>query len=68
MIYMSSFRFAIKSILDAHIRNVHQNLNVQICDVCAVVFKNKYTLKQHKIDVHGDNSQPKLQCDLCGSW
>lgn len=54
--------------LDSHIKNVHQNLYSNICDICAVMFKSKYSVEQHKVDVHGINAVPKVQCDKCGAW
>lgn len=49
----------------AHIRNVHQSAFVQVCDVCARTFKNKYILEEHR-KLHAIE-QPKLKCDMCGA-
>lgn len=65
-VFFSFFRFVIKSVLFAHIRNVHQSAFVQVCDVCAKTFKNKYILEQHR-KLHSVDDMPKLKCHICGA-
>lgn len=57
-----------KSILTSHIRGVHENAYVQICDVCAKVFKSKKILESHRELHFVTDVKPRLQCSICGSW
>jgi hypothetical protein len=62
------FSFASQSILNTHIRGVHEGAYMHVCEVCAKVFKSKMFFEKHKMDVHMNIQVPKIQCQLCGSW
>lgn len=61
------FRFASNSILQTHIRGVHENRNAHMCDICAKTFKSKLFFEQHCLE-HSDVRRPKVQCTLCRVW
>lgn len=57
-----------KFILTSHIRGVHQNAYLQICDICARVFKSKQVFEFHRDSNCGTDMQRKSQCNICGAW
>lgn len=53
----------------AHIRNVHENANQRMCDICAKVFKSKFQSDLHRRSEHPINGEEeKFQCTQCGTW
>lgn len=51
--------------LKLHSKTVH---DVQICDICAKQFKNKYSLASHQKEVHSTKSSTlQIKCELCGT-
>ena len=53
--------FAMKSLLDSHIKNDHVHQNK--CDQCSKIFAAKRTLKRHMITVH--EGRKDYKCDQC---
>ena len=53
--------FAMKSLLDSHIKNDHVRQNK--CDQCSKIFPAKRTLKRHIITVH--EGRKDYKCDQC---
>lgn len=62
-----SGRYGLNSVLQAHIRNVHQNASRHVCDICAKVFKAKQQCQRHRLE-HFTVDKPKVQCTMCEAW
>lgn len=59
--------FANNSILQTHIRGVHENTSVYICEICAKSFKSKSLFERHGL-LHSNVEQPRIQCHICNQW
>lgn len=61
------YNFSYSSVcnLNIHKKKIHQNTEV-ICEICAKIFKNQYTLKVHMKEHEGNPSRE--QCDICQKW
>ncbi|GAB0094668.1 hypothetical protein DMENIID0001_099900 [Sergentomyia squamirostris] len=56
--------FARNSMLKQHVNHTHEELNKQVCEICAKVFTSKYTYKIHMSNHLGTDSK-KFPCTLC---
>lgn len=56
------------SALQNHIRIVHDKLSSHICDICAKIFRDKFSYAVHREQVHGVNQLPRVQCNECLVW
>ncbi|GAB0100287.1 transcription factor grauzone [Sergentomyia squamirostris] len=57
--------FALASILVQHVRRVHENSCVSVCEVCAKVFRCRNLFKQHVAE-HMSVKEPGVPCTVCG--
>uniref|UniRef100_A0A1B0GNT5 C2H2-type domain-containing protein n=1 Tax=Phlebotomus papatasi TaxID=29031 RepID=A0A1B0GNT5_PHLPP len=57
--------FALNSIMQQHVRNSHDGYNKHVCEICAKVFKAKYTYQIH-MNNHLDGGAGKFCCPTCG--
>uniref|UniRef100_A0A1B0CLJ8 Putative transcription factor grauzone-like protein n=1 Tax=Lutzomyia longipalpis TaxID=7200 RepID=A0A1B0CLJ8_LUTLO len=57
--------FALASILVQHVRRVHENSCVSVCEVCAKIFRCKNLFKQHVAE-HTSQNEPRVPCTVCG--
>lgn len=68
-IYFSNVcRCISESILRTHVRGTHDGAHSQVCDICGKVCKTKQILQIHRSEIHTNASQPRVQCNVCGSW
>ncbi|ALC42066.1 CG15073, partial [Drosophila busckii] len=59
-------RFATVSMLATHVRMLHGNYGT-MCDICAKVVRGRAAFQRHQLE-HAGVTEPKVQCDICGSW
>lgn len=57
--------FMSKYKLERHMEQVHLNLHLFVCDICAKVYKTKSQYRYHYTTAHPSEPQPKVQCKLC---
>lgn len=60
--------FALPSILMSHIRGIHEFANVNVCEICAKVFKSKAQWARHTLMEHSEEKPEKVQCSICQRW
>lgn len=60
-------RFELKSTLSRHIHQVHDSVNIQICEICAKPFKSIRSYENHYRVAHTEQDQ-RVQCEICGRW
>ncbi|XP_034106037.1 transcription factor grauzone [Drosophila albomicans] len=59
-------RFPNFSMLCTHVKMVHGNYGT-MCDICAQVIRGQAAFQRHQLE-HAGITEPKVQCDICGSW
>ncbi|KAH8275682.1 hypothetical protein KR026_012478 [Drosophila bipectinata] len=59
-------RFPNESMLCTHVKLVHGNYGT-MCDICAQVIRGRAAFQRHQLE-HAGVTEPKVQCDICGSW
>ncbi|XP_020801310.1 transcription factor grauzone [Drosophila serrata] len=59
-------RFPNQSLLCTHVKMVHGNYGT-MCDICAQVIRGRAAFQRHQLE-HAGVTEPKVQCDICGSW
>lgn len=59
------FRLKSQSSLKTHIRNIHENAQQQICDICGKTFRTTASFVYH-MRMHAGVEDEKIQCDECG--
>ncbi|XP_068146515.1 transcription factor grauzone [Drosophila tropicalis] len=59
-------RFPNVSLLSSHVKMVHGNYGT-MCDICAQVIRGRAAFQRHQLE-HAGITEPKVQCDICGSW
>lgn len=59
--------FNLKSVLDHHIRLIHEKKYECVCDVCAQSFKNQTALNYHYTHHHTNPPKNAFECDECGA-
>ncbi|KAH8292941.1 hypothetical protein KR018_001505 [Drosophila ironensis] len=59
-------RFPNQSMLLTHVKLVHGNYGT-MCDICAQVIRGRAAFQRHQLE-HAGVTEPKVQCDICGSW
>uniref|UniRef100_A0A1B0CLJ1 Putative transcription factor grauzone-like protein n=1 Tax=Lutzomyia longipalpis TaxID=7200 RepID=A0A1B0CLJ1_LUTLO len=57
--------FALANMLVSHIRRVHENACISICDICAKVYRDKFLFKKHMME-HRNELKPNVPCPVCG--
>uniref|UniRef100_A0A1B0CLJ7 Putative transcription factor grauzone-like protein n=1 Tax=Lutzomyia longipalpis TaxID=7200 RepID=A0A1B0CLJ7_LUTLO len=57
--------FALATILVQHVRRVHENAHVQVCEICAKVFRCKNIFEKHMLE-HNNQLKPTIPCTVCG--
>uniref|UniRef100_A0A1B0CLJ2 Putative transcription factor grauzone-like protein n=1 Tax=Lutzomyia longipalpis TaxID=7200 RepID=A0A1B0CLJ2_LUTLO len=57
--------FALANMLVSHIRRVHENACISICDICAKVYRHKYLFEKHMME-HRNELKPNVPCPVCG--
>lgn len=66
-----SYRCSSKHSIKMHIINTHvcTQQAVEMCYICAKVYKSKGTLEIHMLQKHNsDPNRPKWECNTCGAW
>ncbi|GAB0099161.1 hypothetical protein DMENIID0001_150070 [Sergentomyia squamirostris] len=58
--------FAFKANLQIHIRQMHEEVNYHVCEICAKMFKNKDVFLRHQ-KTHSGEKITKLPCPVCGN-
>lgn len=61
-------RFTSKYKLEQHMKQVHLNMNLYVCEICAKVYKTKTQYRYHHTTAHCAEPQPKAQCPLCKNF
>ncbi|XP_016991527.1 transcription factor grauzone [Drosophila rhopaloa] len=59
-------RFPNQSLLCTHVKMAHGNYGT-MCDICAQVIRGRAAFQRHQLE-HAGVTEPKVQCDICGSW
>ncbi|XP_017077258.1 transcription factor grauzone [Drosophila eugracilis] len=59
-------RFPNQSLLCTHVKMAHSNYGT-MCDICAQVIRGRAAFQRHQLE-HAGVTEPKVQCDICGSW
>ncbi|KAH8371987.1 hypothetical protein KR093_009585 [Drosophila rubida] len=59
-------RFPNFSMLCTHVKMVHGNYGT-MCDICAQVIRGQAAFQRHQLE-HAGITEPKVQCEICGSW
>ncbi|EDW02178.1 GH20040 [Drosophila grimshawi] len=59
-------RFPNVSRLCTHVKMVHGNYGT-MCDICAQVIRGPAAFERHQL-THAGITEPKVQCEICGSW
>ncbi|KAH8401083.1 hypothetical protein KR009_003008 [Drosophila setifemur] len=59
-------RFPNESLLCTHVKMVHGNYGT-MCDICAQVIRGRAAFQRHQLE-HAGVTEPKVQCEICGSW
>ncbi|XP_017125909.1 transcription factor grauzone [Drosophila elegans] len=59
-------RFPNQSLLSTHVKMAHGNYGT-MCDICAQVIRGRAAFQRHQLE-HAGVTEPKVQCDICGSW
>ncbi|GAB0100288.1 transcription factor grauzone-like [Sergentomyia squamirostris] len=57
--------FALATILVQHVRRVHENACVNVCEICAKVFRSKNLFEKH-VQEHSAGGLPRVPCNICG--
>lgn len=57
--------FALATILVQHIKRVHENAHVRVCEICAKVFRCKNIFEKHVLE-HKNQLKPTIPCTVCG--
>ncbi|GAB0100286.1 hypothetical protein DMENIID0001_162990 [Sergentomyia squamirostris] len=57
--------FALATILVQHVRRAHENSCVNVCDICAKVFRCKNLFEKH-VQEHSAGGLPRVPCEICG--
>lgn len=54
-------------LLQNHVRNVHENKYVRICDICAKVYRNQDCFNRHQLE-HAGIRPEKVECKICNKF
>lgn len=64
-LFFPFLRFLSKNNLQIHVKNVHENTYLRVCEVCGKEFRSKMSFDVHMMS-HAATGKPTEQCEECG--
>ncbi|XP_073812553.1 uncharacterized protein isoform X2 [Musca autumnalis] len=59
-------RYGSKPLLDDHVRTIHMEKYVKICDICGMVLRKQDAFERHMVK-HSDKPITYKRCEICGT-